>query len=535
MELSEEVKRLKESEEDHHRALRALEQAATKMETDKIKQHAEAVSNLQREQVKVGALTKESELLKHSVKKLKNQVHQLQELLANREQEHRNALEGMVRVDSQEVRTIVDREVAKQESVHQQLIREYQNKLNKRDLEYAALEDEFRMGLQIEANRFRELQEAFERVSDECAQQKETLLAVTQKESKATNMVNELTAMVKEQRGRISELSRGRQELLGDYKERIRSLEKELNQASKEMSRVEILEQDKAKLSAQIRAQGSVIEGLRSERKLWSEELAQQGASLAQDRGRMESRIEALAAEVSELQKECQSANETIRIKSKVIEDQTDSIRKLKQKLTDQDCDLRQRKEDTLARERNLEKQLTEETVANQELQEQVDSLTEWKESLKQELNKTQDDLQTSKESHRALKIKWQEKSDLIGKLEKEVVNMRNNFKEKEKTLTEERDNAIKAADSAVERLKECDEAFRKQLEQERLAYEQRIQTLNSEKQQQLDQANNRILEVEDEMRILLRESALTKKTLEQRLKKLTSAFTEIQEDLAGS
>ena len=35
--------------------------------------------------------------------------------------------------------------------------------------------------------------------------------------------------------------------------------------------------QDKAKLSAQIRAQGSVIEGLRSERKLWSEELAQQG------------------------------------------------------------------------------------------------------------------------------------------------------------------------------------------------------------------------------------------------------------------
>lgn len=35
-------------------------------------------------------------------------------------------------------------------------------------------------------------------------------------------------------------------------------------------------------------------------------------------------------------------------------------------------------------------------------------------------------------------------------------------------------------------------------------------------------------------MRILLQENALTKKTLEQRLKKLTSAFTEIQHDLAG-
>ena len=43
------------------------------------------------------------------------------------------------------------------------------------------------------------------------------------------------------------------------------------------------------------------------------------------------------------------------------------------------------------------------------------------------------------------------------------------------------------------------------------------------------------VLEVEDEMRILLQENALTKKTLEQRLKKLTSAFTEIQHDLAGT
>ena len=46
----------------------------------------------------------------------------------------------------------------------------------------------------------------------------------------------------------------------------------------------------------------------------------------------------------------------------------------------------------------------------------------------------------------RALKTKWQEKSELIGKLEKEVVEMRNNFKEREKTSTDERDKAIQAA-----------------------------------------------------------------------------------------
>ena len=46
---------------------------------------------------------------------------------------------------------------------------------------------------------------------------------------------------------------------------------------------------------------------------------------------------------------------------------------------------------------------------------------------------------------------------------------------------------------SAVERLKACDDAFRKQLEQERQANEQQIQTLNSEKQQEIDRANARV------------------------------------------
>ena len=40
----------------------------------------------------------------------------------------RKAAESLVRVDSQDVRVIVDREVAKQETVHQQFIREYQDK-----------------------------------------------------------------------------------------------------------------------------------------------------------------------------------------------------------------------------------------------------------------------------------------------------------------------------------------------------------------------------------------------------------------------
>ena len=58
--------------------------------------------------------------------------------------------------------------------------------------------------------------------------------------------------------------------------------------------------------------------GLRDERKAWSDELAQQGASLAQDRGRLESRVEALQAELAEARKKSDRDLDALRIKSKV-------------------------------------------------------------------------------------------------------------------------------------------------------------------------------------------------------------------------
>ena len=53
---------------------------------------------------------------------------------------------------------------------------------------------------------------------------------------------------------------------------------------------------------AQSGAQESVIEGLREERKLWGKELAHQGATLAQDRGRIEAQLDTLTKECKALQ-----------------------------------------------------------------------------------------------------------------------------------------------------------------------------------------------------------------------------------------
>ena len=97
------------------------------------------------------------------------------------------------------------------------------------------------------------------------------------------------------------------------------------------MVQLEMLKKEKVKLTSQVQAQESIIEGLKSERKLWGEELAHQGASLAQDRGRLDARIETLTSDNNSLRKQLDTEADSVRIKAKMVEDQTETIRKLKE------------------------------------------------------------------------------------------------------------------------------------------------------------------------------------------------------------
>lgn len=55
------------------------------------------------------------------------------------------------------------------------------------------------------------------------------------------------------------------------------------------------------------------------------------GASLAQDRGRLEARIEVLGAELETQKKQNERDNDALKIKARIIDDQTETIRKLKE------------------------------------------------------------------------------------------------------------------------------------------------------------------------------------------------------------
>lgn len=61
------------------------------------------------------------------------------------------------------------------------------------------------------------------------------------------------------------------------------------------------------------------------------------GAHLSQDRGKLEAKIEVLTSEIETLKKQKEQDSDTIRIKNKIVDDQTETIRRLKE--VSQMCD----------------------------------------------------------------------------------------------------------------------------------------------------------------------------------------------------
>ncbi|PVD20789.1 hypothetical protein C0Q70_18950 [Pomacea canaliculata] len=531
-ELQEQLSRARQAEDANRAAVRSLEETLAGQERQRLQQQAHEAKKIQESELRAAALARELEITRGNSKAQKGQIQQLQELLATREQQHKQEMAERYRLDSKELREVLQKEVQLVEKKHRQEMTSCQEKIETLSHQYSQLEDEFRLALQIEAGKFREIQTAFERVSAENAENKQLLVAAQKKDENTSVMLSELTALVKEQKGRITELSRAKQEQASQYRERVETLEASLEEARKRMVQFELLKQESTRLQSTVHAQESIIEGLKAERRLWGQELAQQGASLSQDRGRLEAKIETLQQEIVTLKKQLERETDLVKIKTKMVDDQTETIRKLKEGLLDRDEQIRAAREDTLKVQRTLEEQLAEERAAHQDLQEALEEMRHRKNDLKQQVSTLQAELETSQHAHQQLSARWREKSDLIGSLEKQVSNMKNTWEEREKRLTQERDQAKEAASLAIEKMRSMDDGFRRQLEAAEKSHREELAQVTQEKEQEVHIAEQKVLIVEEEMRRLLCETEQAKRTMEDKVKRLTQALGDLQSDL---
>ncbi|XP_071347837.1 leucine-rich repeat and coiled-coil domain-containing protein 1 isoform X2 [Trachinotus anak] len=515
------------SEEQHKTALHRLEESISHGETLRARQQAEEMKRHQELENKAAALKRELDIQRASVRQHKDKLHELHELLATREQEHRKQLELRLQPGGVDFHEAVAKEVAlvEQRQAHREA--ELQEKLAEARKQYAALEDEFRMALTIEATRFSEVKEACDQMSTELMELKAILTQSQQREKKSGCLVQELTAMVKEQKNRITELIKAKRDAVTDLKSRLHSLEGEVEQDRRHGLQLELLKKDKARLLSQLTAQESVIDGLRAERRIWGQELAQQGASLAQDRGRLEARIEVLSTELETQKKQNERDNDALKIKTKIIDDQTETIRKLKEGLQERDDQIRRLREEAVQAQKRYQQQQEEETAQQAELRERLEHVSLRKEELKQQLEDKEADLEEVKRVYSDSSKKWQEKADLLTQLESQVKRMKDNFDSKERLLLEERDKATEAHKAAVEKLHCVDDAFRRQLESVQAAHQAELLRMANEKQKQIDQAKQMVFEVEEEMRQLLEETETNKRIMEEKMKRLTSVIKD--------
>ena len=233
--------------------------------------------------------------------------------------------------------------------------------------------------------------------------------------------ISELSSLVREQKARLAELSRAKSEQVAEMRERVQQLEAHLDEARRRMIQFEMLKKDHDKLQAALHAQESLVAGLREERKVWSVELAQQGATLAQDRGRLESRIEALQVELSDAHKKSDRDLDALRIKTKVVDDQTETIRKLKDAIVERDEQIKDARAEQLRAQRELESQLSAEAAENQSLSDQLSRERSRRDELKSLVSDLQTQLADEQHAHSILQDRWHEKTDAIATVERQV------------------------------------------------------------------------------------------------------------------
>ncbi|XP_018614278.1 leucine-rich repeat and coiled-coil domain-containing protein 1 [Scleropages formosus] len=522
-----ELVQARSQEQQQQSVLHRLQDTATQNETLWAQQQAEETKRIQELENQVAALRREIEILRALAQQRKDKLHQLHELLASREQSHRKELESWIHPKGPEFHEAVAQAAAVSEQHHSQQLADLQEKLTEARQRYTDLEDEFRMALTIEAARFAEVKEGFNLQAAELTDCKAALAMSRQKEQQSATLVQELTSMVKEQKTRIAELIKSKREAVTDLKARVRTLEATVEDDKHRRLQLELLKQEKFKLLSELATQESVIDGLRAERKIWGQELAQQGASLAQDRGRLEARIEVLSTEVQTLRKQNESDNKTLKIKAKIVEDNTETIRKLKEGLQERDEQTRHLREESVQAQRRFQAQLEEETVHLGELREQVEQLIARKEELKQQLEDKEAELGEVKKEHSVMKRKWKDKAELLTQLEFQVKRMKESFDSKEKLLADEREKAVQAHKAALEKLRCVDNAFQRQMEAVQASHQAELLQLASDKQKEIELANHRVVQVEEEMRQLLEETKHKKRTMEEKMRCLSSVLKE--------
>ena len=457
----------------------------------------------------------------------KEQLTQLQALFVSQEQHNNATTSKMILRDGEEVRLMLQREQEKYTCQIRALTDKYEYRVSEGDKSYKTLENEFRMALRIEADRYTELDMKHAKVSEEFSKIESVFNTLSQREQKATQLVSELTKMVKEQKFKIETMTRSNEGMLCEFQSKICSLQEELEEARMMADSYERLSSENAELISQLTAERSLSAGLRQERELWSQELAKQGASLAHDQGRLEAQIESQRSEMTQLAKLLSEERDNVKIKVKMINDQNDTISDLKNVV-------KSLKEENLLQTnkmREMDTLVSEQINEYRQLEAQYEDVSNQMREMAESLEVSNEEKDKFKEKYSFLKSQWNEKVEVISTIENEMTQAKQKFAERETQMSQEKEQMEKVL-AETNGYREKIEFEKKQALHEMAAeFNRKVSEVRAEADGHIAKAQEKEKEVEEEMRTLLFEISQERTQMQLKFQKLTSSIQDIQND----
>jgi len=372
--------------------------------------------------------------------------------------------------------------------------------------QYNELENEFRQALVLESAKFDRLQGVKDDLESELKSTREQRDKIEKNFAIQAEKMKECQISVRESKAKVETMLNGSEEKNGIWKARLEAVEKELVGQRKLACQVEPLKQEKARLLSRVTAHESVMEGLKQERSKWTEELSQKGFELANERGRLEAKISSLQAETERLQKSTKDSEDVVRIKSKMIENQTTTIRELKQKIAEK-------------------VQYQDRADEIDQLQGEVRKLFSRKEELKFDNQRLKDQLET-------YQVRWKDKANVMERLEEQVRRMKKRDQDKIAVLNQEKAALHEKMQRAEIIIQKTEERFQQQLRLHDDRHEKSMRTQRSKFDAALQVSNEKILRVEDEMRQILLQQETERRKLEDKYRHVGEAFKLLQKGL---
>ncbi|KAL7056035.1 hypothetical protein AAHC03_020961 [Spirometra sp. Aus1] len=392
---------------------------------------------------------------------------------------------------------------------------------------YAMLENEFRSALQSETIRYDQL---FERtkLAEEKASRRQTELEDADRNLKcAKDLLMKLNTHLKELKLTLHQERKKSGVSASIHKQETLTLKAQLQAQGVKIKSLEETLNESSKLRLEIRSLKEKVACLNSEN-TGLKEAQNRESSLRRDQEVMSAKIAEFSEQLPNLQAELDSARETVRVKTKIIDDQTDTIRTLKKELSEAREESKRVENEMRASRKKLEVQMTDCANENGTLREQVEKLLRRKDDLKDAIVDLRSSLEIVNEEKKKLETAIVEKERQLDNMNDKLSEFEEFWKAKVVGLERQLEKATLKVRELSTALHTSEQRYARHRAENEEALSAASAMADVRVKQVEEAARSRILQLEGEMRQILQESAESKRKVEATLRSLAGSVSNM-------